>query len=417
MSRKNNNNTSNVQRQRHQLPMLLVWGILVLSLIPFLLAITAPTPEIQGKRTQLLSKIPLVGLLCVSIEKWYAKNIEPVQEMRPLVTFPASWEGRWHDINKNYARFEKWFADHLGLRDLMIRSKNELDYRLFRSSTRVYFGKEDDVYGRSLVDRELPFTESILDTPEKIDTIFRGVVHYAERMKAQGVTTVFITPMQKLYFSRGRLPFFAPRFPESTNFMALYQRMRNDQRLNFVDVFEILKSSQAQFPIFHRQDFHWTDMAALAVAKETVNLISFLENSATRWQHPIAFEYKPMVGSDARFAARLISRNDVLQEPLLIKTWQDVHTVKQLDVKQTGLEFETDTLLDNPDLLPQTCMYGNSFSDGLVRAGLADYFQSFTKLDRNRPLSDVPDLTKGRCKYLIVQILDLSTGTWLSLKQ
>jgi alginate O-acetyltransferase complex protein AlgJ len=417
MSRKNNNNTPIAGRQRQQLPMLLVWAILALSLIPFLLAITAPTPEIQGKRSQLLSKIPLVGLLCVAIEKWYAINIEPVQEMRPLVTFPASWEGGWHDINKNYARFEKWFADHLGLRDLMIRSKNELDYRLFRSSTRVYFGKEDGVIFRSIVDRELPFTESILDTPEKIDTIYRGVVHYAERMKAQGVTTVFITPMQKLYFSRGLLPFFAPHFPESTNFMALYQRMRNDQRLHFVDVFEILKSNQAQFPIFYRQDFHWTDMAALAVAKETVNLISALENSATRWQHPIAFEYKPIVGPDARFAARLISRNDVLQVPLLIKTWQDVHTVKQLNAKQTGLEFETDTLLDNPDLLPQTCMYGNSFSDGLVRAGLADYFQSFTKLDRNRPLSDVPDLTKGRCKYLIVQILDLSTATWLSLKQ
>ena len=105
-----------------------------------------------------------------------------------------------------------------------------------------------------------------------------------------------------------------------------------------------------------------------------------------------------------------------MPEPELIKTWKDVHTLFPLDIKKTGLEYETDTV-ESPNLLPPTCMYGNSFSDGLRHAGLLDYFQKFTKIDRQLSLSKVPDVIKGRCKYLIVQVLDIQAGHWLSLSQ
>ena len=404
-------------RNGYRLQVVFIWAVFSLGILPFLLTLLVTTQGSKGARTDVLGKIPLIGSYCEDMEKWYAEHIEPVQELRPLATLPVSWEGRWFDVDKNYVRFESWFADSLGLRDLMIRSKNELDYRLFKSSSRVYFGMDDDIYGRDLVDRELPATEMILNTPEKIDAIYRGIVKYSDKLKAQGVTVLFITPMQKQYFYPGRLPFFATHMPESTNFMALYRRMKSDPTLNFIDVFDILKSNQELFPIFYRQDFHWTDMAALAVARETTNRIALLENSTTRWQYPIEFEYRSFIGSDARFSARLFAQGDGL-EPQLKKTWtwNGVHLVRPLDAKQTGIELESD-ILSNFNLLPSTCMYGNSFSDGMVRAGLFDYFQRFTTLDRSRSVQKIPELIKGRCKYLIVQVLDLSTPIWLSFKQ
>jgi alginate O-acetyltransferase complex protein AlgJ len=394
-----------------------LWAIFAFSFLPFLIALTAATKTERGLCGVALEALPEVGSQCVALEEWYAGEVEPVQELRPLAAFPVVWQGHWFNTDKNYANFEKWFADNLGLRDLMIRAKNELDYRLFASSSRAYFGKDSDIYGRVLIDGELPATERLLDTPEKVEAVHNGVVSFSNRMKSAGVTVLLVTPMQKENFFPGRLPFFAPRLPESTNFMKLYRRLNEDADLNFIDVYGILKAHQDEYPIFYQQDFHWTDMAALAVAKETTNRIAHLENVTDRWQYPNVFELKPFLGSDARFAALLVSHEAVL-EPQLKKlwSWSGVHLVKPLDAKQTGFELESD-IVNNPDLLPSTCMYGNSFSDGMVRAGLFDHFQRFTTLDRSRSINEIPTLIQGRCKYLIVQILDISTPTWLSLKK
>ena len=402
------------RRRKYKFPMLIAFAILFVSILPTLLTIILSVTESPLSGNKLLSAPPILGRYFSAMGKWYEANIEPVQELRPLAKFPSSWEGRLIDVDLNYFRFEKWFADNLGLRDLMIRSKNELDYKIFRSSSRVYFGKDNDVYGRNLVDRELPATEAILDTAEKIEAIHRGVVQYSDRMKAQGITTIFVAPMQKVYFHPERLPFFAPRLPADTNFMSLYRILKSDKNINFVDVFGILQSLEKEFPIFYTQDFHWTPMAALAVSKDAVNRISKIEGSDSRWAYPVEIEYQPFVGSDARFSARLNTQDKVM-EPQLVKKWKSVQAIKQLDASLTGFEFETNKLSDSK-LLPPTCMYGNSFSDGMLAAGLADYFQVLYKIDRMRPLSDVPRLINGRCKYLIVQILASQTGHWLSFK-
>src|SRR5262245_21621978 len=36
----------------------------------------------------------------------------------------------------------RWFDDRYGFRDLLIRTKNQIDYTLFRSSTRVAIGRD-----------------------------------------------------------------------------------------------------------------------------------------------------------------------------------------------------------------------------------------------------------------------------------
>jgi hypothetical protein len=390
----------------------LVCAIFAFSILPLVVTL-AGLPKIQSIKLHL----PFASKYAV-LEKWYLDHVEPVQELRPLVVFPDSWEGRWFDFDKNYVRFEKWFGDHVGLRDLIIRGKNELDYRLFGSSTRVYFGKDDDIYGRGMIDGQLPAMEAVVDSAEKINAVARGLVSYTEQLKAMGVTSVVIAPMQKENFFPGRLPFFAPKLPASSNFMAMYRVLESNPKLHFVDVFDTVKALQNRYPIFYRQDFHWTDMAALAVAKNTTNMIASMEHSPTKWEHPAEIEYKPYVGSDERFSARLMPHE--ILEPALIKTWKDVHTRTQFSTEQTeqtGIEFETDMVGDS-SLLPPTCLFGNSFSDGMERAGLPDYFQKFTRLSRYLTLQQIPGVIKDRgCKYLIIQILDISPGYWASLKQ
>lgn len=344
---------------------------------------------------------------------WYARHVPPVEELRPLAPPPLQWQGAWYDVDRNYGRFERWFADHLGLRDLMIRAKNELDYQLFRSSSRVYYGRDHELYGRNLSDHELPATEALLATPASQEAVALGVRRFAQRLQQEGITMVLIAPMEKQYFTRERLPFFAPRLPADSRFMALYRRLQADPQLHMIDVWGLLQARQGQFPIFYRQDFHWTDLMAATVAAETTNLIATLEGSALRWRHPLRYAYQPFEGVEARFSARL-NGGEQVSEPVLTPDWTPRHRQTSLDPGATGLEFETDTL-DDPALLPATCMYGNSFSDGMLRAGLTDHYRTFVKLDRKMTLPGVPALVAGRCRYLIVQILDIQADRWQSL--
>lgn len=380
----------------------LVFGI---SIVPGALTLLPLAPDLQHR----LQAVPELA----DAESWYHLNVAPVEELRPLAALPTAWQGRLIDTDKNYARFDRWFTDNLGLRKLMIRTKNELDYRLFRSSSRVYFGTHDELYGRNLSDNELPATEALLATPAMADQVYRGVLRFAADLQAQGVTMLLVAPMEKQYFTRERLPFFAPRVPDDSHFMALYARLKHAPGLHFIDVYAILQASQARFPIYFRQDFHWTDLVALTVARDATDRIAQLEGSGAGWRHPMAIDYKPFIGTEARFAARLDGGEDIV-EPSLRKTWIDIHATAMLDAATTGLEFETDRL-DGPDLLPPACMYGNSFSDGMLRAGLPEHFQKFTKISRAVALPAVPALIKGRCKYLIVQVLDIQADRWKSL--
>ncbi len=166
------------------------------------------------------SASPTFARLFAGVTEWHDKHVPPVQELRPLAPLPQQWQGRWVDTDKNYAAFERWFADHLGLRNLMIRTKNELDYRLFKSSRRVYYGKDGELYGRNMADNELPRTELELGTQAKRDAAYRGVLRLNAELKAAGVTMVLMTPVAKQYFTRERLPFFAPRVSDDAHFMS-----------------------------------------------------------------------------------------------------------------------------------------------------------------------------------------------------
>ncbi|MGH8079993.1 MAG: hypothetical protein ACREP7_05415, partial [Lysobacter sp.] len=59
-------------------------------------------------------------------------------------------------------------------------------------------------------------------------------------------------------------------------------------------------------------------------------------------------------------------------------------------------------------LLPSTCLFGNSFSDGMMRVGLGEHFEKLTRFNRHMPVLETPKMASGRCKYLIVQMLDIS---------
>lgn len=382
-------------------------AVFALSAAPLAMTVLQARPALQQKLHAALQRIPGYPGLAA----WYAAANVPVEEMRQLAAPPASWEGPWYAADKNYARFERWFGDRMGMRNAMIRSKNELDYRLFGASSRVYYGKDGELFGRNQLDIELPHVEKVMATAEQRARLVSGLRGYAQSLQRQDVTMLLLAPVAKQYFTRERLPFFAPRLPDQSHFMAFYEALKQVPELHFIDVVAIQRANEGKFPIYFRQDFHWTDVTALEVSAAVTNRIAALEGSALRWRHANAFRYQPFTGVEARFAGRLNAGEEVL-EPALVADWPLRHVRTQRDARQTGLEFDTGTL-DDPALLPPTCLFGNSFSDSMLRAGLPEHYRQFSKIDRALTLPALPALTAGRCKYLIVQVLDTQAGIWL----
>ncbi|AKU20361.1 hypothetical protein ACZ75_01265 [Massilia sp. NR 4-1] len=410
-----------VRQRRLRLPRLrrgacmsFAWAIFAVSTLPLALNRLDSYPRFQEKLQAGLRGLPLLGQAYAGLERGYAAAAKPVEELRPLSPAPGHWEGPWHAVDRNYARFDRWFSDHLGMRNLMIRSKNELDYRLFRTSGRVYYGKDGELYGRSLLDVESPATERLLGDPAAAESVYRGLLALEASLRAQGVTLLLLTPIQKHYYTRERLPAFAPRPPLDSNFLAFYRRLLATPQLHMIDVKRQLDEQQRNFPIFFRQDFHWTDVMAAVAAQETVNRIAALEGHPLRWTGTPQFDYRPFVGVETRFAARL-NTEEALPEPQLKRIWEAPPAALR-DAKASGWEFETAASSD-PALLPPTCMYGNSFSAGMVRAGMPVHFQRFSKLDRALPLRAIPPLLQGRCRYLVIQVLDIQAGHWAALAQ
>lgn len=385
-----------------------VAALIALSAAPLAMTMLQARPALQAAlHGAAMAHVPGYAPLAQT----YAAAEVPVAELRPLAAWPDRWQGAWYDADRNYAAFERAFADRMALRNAMIRSKNELDYRLFASSSRVYYGKDGELYPRQQMDVELPHVEHVMADPAQRAAMVEGLRRYAVALRQQGVTMVLLAPVAKQYFTRERLPFFVPRPPEQSNFMAFYAALKQVPELNFIDVVAIQRAHQDKFPIYFRQDFHWTDVTALTVSAAVTNRIAELEGAPLRWRHAADFRYQPFTGVEARFAARLNTREEIL-EPALVADWPLRHVRRPHDAKLTGLEFDTGTL-DDPALLPPTCMFGNSFSDGMLRAGLPEHFRQFSKIDRGLTLRALPALAAGRCRYLIVQVLDIQAGIWL----
>src|SRR5580704_10951670 len=77
--------------------------------------------------------------------------VSPIEERRAANPFPsvrllASTNGDFA------ARLNEWFDDRVGIRDLFIREKNQIDYTLFRTSKKVYVGADGWLFYRYPID-------------------------------------------------------------------------------------------------------------------------------------------------------------------------------------------------------------------------------------------------------------------------
>src|SRR5438045_1353117 len=78
-------------------------------------------------------------------------SAEPVEENRTLAPRPRP---NWRDPFEWVKESDAWFSDHFGFRSFLIRTKTQIDYSVFNTSSRIHIGAGNQLFYRSVMDVE-----------------------------------------------------------------------------------------------------------------------------------------------------------------------------------------------------------------------------------------------------------------------
>ena len=363
-----------------------------------------PTQRMMMAGYVVLTMLPPIGMLF---------NPEPariaVQEQRQRQECPATWEGDRWDVGHNFAILAQCVTDNIGWRSVMIRSKNELDYRLFGVSSRVYFGSNDFYFLRRWGDERFPALQTILQDPDQHQQLRQAITAMHAAYAANNIHMILVIAPSKDSIYPENLPWYAPRY-DAQMVVDLEAELRAEG-LDVIPVTTLLQQHKQSVPLlYHQRDFHWNDLAAYYVAQEIVARIANNEQRTTPWA-PTTPTYHAIwkYATDQNFAALLLDRDRSPQS-------------YGIDARRPGQATWTDESYANQDFvvwrapaalpqpaLPNLAIMGDSFSAYFRNIGIEWYFDTIVATTGAGATSAIlPMLQQQHVKYVVVQLRDVS---------
>jgi hypothetical protein len=314
---------------------------------------------------------------------------------------PPQWSGLDHPA-AFVAQGQKWFQDHYGFRDFLIRLKTQWDFSLFGVSDKVYVGKDGWLFYRSVIDVEKPREAAMTDAD--LDAVTGQFAKLRDLLAARHVRLVVLTNQLKDKFYGRYLPERVRPQEEHQRFDDFRARLHVLPGILYVDSTEILTPLMARRPVFHKTDFHWNDPAAEAVAEVVINRIAATEGfRAPAWAYPLKIKSEKISGGEATFMP-------LFSPPSEQALFIDGSYPKAPWIPDPPPPFDEAVAGQGTGgRLPVIVWYGDSFSDGLVRAGLADHFRRFWhakrgKVELGRVLAALP----SDCRYFAFQFIEVA---------
>lgn len=324
---------------------------------------------------------------------------------------PAPVLRSWSEIHQYTGDSVKWFNDHFGFRDFLIRSKTQIDYSVFGMSTRVHAGSDGWLFYRSVMDVEKPNVEQALR--KNADAVVDGTRQLAKALAARGVQLIImIAPMKDVYYAE-HLPKTAKQLPSPRQVDLLQDRLRSMKEIVFLDSAAILKELAGKRNVFHKTDFHWNDPAAFEVARSLVNQIGKLEGKSNPvWTHTLEIEKKSFSGGEAAFMPifypprenGLFVKQNWMQPPFNYVEKQApfewIYEIKE----PTGRELSPITIV------------GDSFYDGMSRSGIGLYFKKIYKAKWGEAkIAELAKSLPADSKYLFLEFIEVNNGALTEL--
>jgi len=329
-------------------------------------------------------------------------HIRPLEENRRRKPRPVDWYGLFQTGTPFAKKFEEYFNDNYGFRDLLIRIRNEVDFRAFHKSEKVLIGRDGWLFYKSVIEDEEIGTEKM--SAAEWDTLCSRVLRLNRILASRGITLVVLPCPMKNSIYPEMLPANAPRRPNPNRFERYREFLKAHPEIVTVDPFPLLMNLKSGMQVYYRTDFHWTDAAGAYVARELVQRLGDLSGKQGLWNQPIRtiLETKPAGGENASLAL-LWPATETTPHPAGPNP--DRERGEYADTSNAYEWTYTSRLPDKSQLIPDTVMFGDSYSDAFVRAGFTAYFariQRFYNWDFSKKYGSIPAGTR----FVILQHLE-----------
>lgn len=309
--------------------------------------------------------------------------------------------------DKYSQKYERYYNDNYGFRDLLIRLKNQLDYSIFKKSDEVTIGKSGWFEYKSVYEVEVVRGERY--TEDGWNKISDNISKFNQYLNKRGAQLIIEPIGQKFTIYPEYAPSGKVIRPEKTAFDKLIEVSKKNGVL-CVNINDVLLEKKKSFPVFYKTDFHWNEIGAFYAAERLISELSNLSKSTLVWDHSLEFEEKEgFFGGLNRSLALMISPRENSIE--IKKTWKsngiylkpnDPYLLHFVAEKSTGTK-----------LLPKTLVIGNSFSTYYLESnGFYEYFNEIYFLHSNN-LNQLPGIYPENVKYVILQIIEVDIGNRL----
>lgn len=208
-----------------------------------------------------------------------------LDENRSRATRPAfTWNGVLAGDAPFGKQYEKYFDDHYGFRDFLIRAKHQLDFTLFHRSDEVLIGKDGYLFYRSVTEQQQLAQDRAWEGSKA--RLWKNLHDLHDHFAARGILFVLLPLPNKNTLYPELLPSWTVKRPAATAFHQLRAMLANGD-LPWVDAYQVLVDSKSDGQLFHRTDFHWNDVAAAFVGRALVDDLGRRTGTSVTWDVPV----------------------------------------------------------------------------------------------------------------------------------
>ena len=182
------------------------------------------------------------------------------EEARMLSPAPA-WPQSAQDWRAMPRRFDRFLADHFGLRAELVRAHGRLRYAVhLPSDLRVIIGRDNWLFlnGDATIEQA---TGKLLRASEIAKFADRAAA-LRTRLAARNIRLLVAIPPNGPTINRARLPAWAAETPSVTEY-DLMLRALTERGVAAVDLRPPLAAANATNPVYRRTDTHWNKLGAL----------------------------------------------------------------------------------------------------------------------------------------------------------
>jgi hypothetical protein len=346
----------------------------------------------SGQRWRIVAIAAFFALLCAPAlqQRFAVVPIPALDENRTRAARPSFADVRWDALPAWFAGWERWVEDHDGFRDLLIRLKNDIRYRVFRTATHIVIGRRGWLYYKS-EQRDFANAEGLY--AEHRAALFARLTALREQLAARGID-LWIMPIPE------KQTFYPEFFPErsyprpSPNFFDEFRAELSHRGFRWVDPMPALLVAKKRRPVFYKTDFHWNEFGAAVGGRALVDAISRAAGRppyrSTRIQ-AVPLPYS--TGGQAQALGLFVG----LSETTATIRRQYEACSRPIASPDFRWGFEaTDACGPVDARLPSTLVFGDSFSDVFSKTDFPTYFTRLVQrhLDDFAPTYDAlpPDV-------------------------